>query len=1530
MAGTEVGPLKLTLTAHTAKFNTSVKAATTNLKNFMDTAKMVSKQASKMKLAPSDFGTNLNKQLASAIMSIKASMKSMNQFVRYGPKVQGMTAATGRGLNNVMNNFEGLGTSVQKSTRRVTDATKTMRHISIKELLSFRNFLGKIVHYITFSVGVQMVMKIRQGFSDLIDTFSEFERSATNAATISGYLGAAFEKVREHIKRVSRELGRSTVFSALDVAKAFYSLASAGLDVSKITEKELEPILNYAAATQTELDEATQAVLVTLKQFQMEMSETAHVTDVFTTAITSSFLTMETLKEGMKYAGPIAGVLGIELEELTAALATLKDRGLEGGQAGQRLNMVMTKLLKPTDKAKTTLEAMGYSMEDISPLGNSLTEVLARLEAGGFGAGEAAEMFRARTAGAAAVLVENAENIAIMAERYRMAEGITKAVAEAQEDTLWGALTKTNNRMVEMMTNVGENLAPVIIHFTEILQKSLAPILEALGGFFKFVTENAAAFKTILRLLTALLIVYITKIKIIPALEKLWIGTSKALWIIKSKLLAMTFAHIKGLILYQASMIRTIYQTQGLIAALKALKIALITNPLTWFAVAIGAVVGALVLFRGETEKISDEQKILNSRLTKFQSTLLNTGVTAKSSATQIGMVFSELVADATKGDEAAKRVIKSIADMAGKTVKEIMTVHSYGHIQDESVIKAFKKAITEESSYVNILAKSITNLRDEFDTYELSLYVITRDTAKFEIAQRALKDENKSYTDILNDLRNENGEYASSLDETADNYAKEMEFVGQRTRIYNELARHWIPDLIDVEGKAVDRREVLVKATNALNESEQAYMKATGALLQGIRGLTTGLDYYIGKVETAAEANLAYSRKKEDLIDLEREETRATSDLTEALMEYGAGTNEAIDAEERLMDAIEARVEAEVELIDLDLQASQGADIIEKAMNGLTITYQDAKNETQELSDAEKEILGYAGMMITYRDQLIQATAKEALWTARLNTLKEIGADADKYLGEELLKLYEAEDKLFEIEYKLYKLRHDEDDQLDDMFQSLAEQGLINKDMIDQYADMERAEGEVLKMNHAFAEAMGDLTEDEQDLVKQFMRGEKSEQDLLSAGISNVGVFVDMKNAQDELAKATKKLDSNMSPLVGDMVDMNIVSSETAKKYYDLIDNAYELAAGEKKLDKQGDKISDSFDNVLGIVGQLAMSMIDGEEGSANMMDIWNDLTDALGIGSTSFEEIIALTGSTASTMSELTDEEFILAAALKTTAQDLRMYEAGIEGKTIAEKLGLVSTNNLSNAYSILRQAASDAVSPMYTYAEALNNQTIQSGLANQALIDLKSSASNLADYLEENVDDFTIGDQLITDIDKAILKIDELILKLDELIRKQNKADVGGSRGHGGGDVKPKPPKDTTPDWLKWLSPLHSDPWRPSAKGIMPKLQNGIRRIDKATPAIIGEAGAEAVVPLEGANRRYGESILQSIIPRYFPDMARAQSGGIFGTNYSRSVTHTTGPTTVEEYNIMGPITVQGVSDVSSFMDQLKRSARASKRY
>jgi len=1343
-----------------------------------------------------------------------------------------------------------MGKTMGKSMGEVSKGAKK----GIAGMLSLQSFVQKVVHYITFSIGVQMVMGVKRGMESLIETFKDFERAIVNAATVSGFLGSEFEKVRKRIAAISRELGRETVFSALEVAKAFYTLASAGIDISKVTKRELLPILDYAAATQSDLNVAIQAVLVTLKQFRMDMSDTGHVVDVFTTAITSSFQTMEKMMEMMKYAGPIAGVLGVKFEEIVAAGTSLIDIGYEAGQAGQRLNMVFTKLLRPTEHAKEMLEGMGITMDMLDPEAHSLVEILYTLQGAGFGAAEAANMFRARTAAAATALIDNTDAIARMVTRYEMAEGITHRVAEAQEQTLWGALKKVSNEFVAMATTVGEELKPIIIFLANFIKSSFAPILNTLGGIFKFVVQHAELFKTIIKLLIPLLAIYLVKTKAILK----WTG----LLAIKTKLLALSKATlaVATKMASDASFAYTLIlagQTgvvASLTAALQALAVTMLANPATWLAIAIGAVVGVMILFRGETAKLSEEEKRLNEELTVAQEKINDIRDSGGSADAQIDKLWKTIRQYPNEFPD----ILEKIQNELNLTDAQMGRLIVSGRIMNitvadlNQILAEHLKSEGEVIDETKELIEAQVALKESFDLYEIALFKIINATEELKNAEEAL-----------------------ATDDTIEN------------------------------------RERLIKATESYNESQKDYIKYVGKVLQAIRTIPGNLEKYIDILERSYEANAKAIDRTDDLTRAKREEERATQDLTEALLTYGAGTDEAVDAEVRLMDAIESRMNIQAEIEKLNLEYEDGLSLITKALEGEFITLEDVEDATAELSKTEIEILGYASDMIKYREEYIDALAEQAKWEAKVKTMGIIREEHAKFLNERLLDLYETQNKLFDIEFKLYKLRVDEDEQLDDMFQSLAEQGLISQEMIDLYSEMKKAQGGVLSLNKEFADVMAELTPQQQALVESFMAGEATQQDLMDAGISGIDTILSMSKAQNTLSSTTDNLADLMGPLIRNLIDMGIVSSDTAKLFFNFIDNAYDMAASEKLLDKLTGKLGESFEGVLGIISQLAMSLITGEEGAEDMASIWDELTRMLGLGETGIDELNSILGTGYTSLSQFSDEELILAAALKTTATDLGIYEQGMSGATIAANLGLVATNNLGNAIGILKGKVTESLTPLTTYKDALDKSGGAASTAEGKLKSLGETVAILASTMNTNVTDMKIEGQDIIDYgtEQGVKDIwDNIQIYLDEhpLV------------------IETELPEPKKPWWwgvLKGIKTVAGKIWDviwPFAQGGLAGLQRGISKTRGPMMGMIGEKGPEAVVPLAGANRKYGAEILEQIIPKYFPDMMRFQAGGVVGGGT------TTYNTRSDNFAINGPINITTDSP-EDFMNQMKYKFR-----
>ena len=66
--------------------------------------------------------------------------------------------------------------------------------------------------------------------------------------------------------------------------------------------------------------------------------------------------------ETLKYVGPVAGSLGIEMDDLSVAIGLMGNAGLKGSQAGTSLRAGLTNLVKPTKEMRNAMEKYGVEL----------------------------------------------------------------------------------------------------------------------------------------------------------------------------------------------------------------------------------------------------------------------------------------------------------------------------------------------------------------------------------------------------------------------------------------------------------------------------------------------------------------------------------------------------------------------------------------------------------------------------------------------------------------------------------------------------------------------------------------------------------------------------------------------------------------------------------------------------------------------------------------------------------------------------------------------------------------------------------------------------------------------------------------------------------------------------------------------------------------------------------------------------------------------------------------------------------------
>jgi len=321
-------------------------------------------------------------------------------------------------------------------------------------------------------------------FRSLVSTFAQTEQSLANVRAVTGASASEFEALRAAAVRA----GDETRFSASRAADALYFLASGGLSAAQSIDA-LDGVLLLAGATRSDLAFTAETVTAVLSQYSLQAADAAKVSNIFAAATANSQATMQKLAVSLRTVGPIAGTLGISLEETTASLEALFNAGFTGETAGTALRDILLDLTNASGPVAEKLNALGISMESVNPKTVGLTKAISALGS----SGATTEQLMAalgKTSGAQlAVLLKTGEKGLLDLEAA--VTGTQEAAKQyaIQNDTLAGSFDEfaskaetAGNSLVETLTPAFRGVLGIGGAVLGFLSSLPAPLLGVLSG----------------------------------------------------------------------------------------------------------------------------------------------------------------------------------------------------------------------------------------------------------------------------------------------------------------------------------------------------------------------------------------------------------------------------------------------------------------------------------------------------------------------------------------------------------------------------------------------------------------------------------------------------------------------------------------------------------------------------------------------------------------------------------------------------------------------------------------------------------------------------------------------------------------------------------------------------------------------------------------------------------------------------------------------------------------------------------------
>lgn len=244
-----------------------------------------------------------------------------------------------------------------------------------------------------FAAGLAVVMVSFKGLeaaiTNAVKAGSEFEASVSNFLAVVNPSAEALSALQSQ----AEGYGRTTIFTAEQSMNAMTELAKLGYSTAEVM-KMSQATLSLAAVSGASFADSALAVGRTLAQMRLNADQATNVVNIMTAAFNASALDFSTFTETMKYVGPIAGQMKVELSDLTAVMGTLANAGIDGSTAGTALRSMLLKLSDPTSKLTKKLKDLGYTFKGditealnvLATKGGGITPALAKQYVGQYAA----------------------------------------------------------------------------------------------------------------------------------------------------------------------------------------------------------------------------------------------------------------------------------------------------------------------------------------------------------------------------------------------------------------------------------------------------------------------------------------------------------------------------------------------------------------------------------------------------------------------------------------------------------------------------------------------------------------------------------------------------------------------------------------------------------------------------------------------------------------------------------------------------------------------------------------------------------------------------------------------------------------------------------------------------------------------------------------------------------------------------------------------------------------------------------------
>lgn len=536
----------------------------------------------------------------------------------------------------------------------------------------------------------------------VVNVGSSFQAAMSQVAATMGMSSQEIENNADAYVRLSdaaKQMGETTKYTATEAAQALNYLALAGYEVDESISL-LPKILDTASAGGMDLAKASDMVTDAMSALGLSIEEADMFVDSLAKTSQRSNTSVSQLGDAILQIGGTAKSLSGGVTELNTALGILANNGIKAAEGGTALRQIILNLTAPTEKAQEYMDSLGFSAYDAAGNMKPLNETFAELDKimSQFATQQERDkvlttIFDARQLKSARALLANyGDEWDNLYNEIEMADGAASQMAKTMETNLQGSLTiaksaleavqitvfdtfkdsftKATNEGIKSINKLNETLkSPEMQQNLERIGQSIADVLLKLADFVantaipKFI-EFAANLKEIAITLKSALAGLAAAV---PLVTVGLVACNKVVQVFVAKMIAAKVATL-------------------------ATNAALLANPYTAVAVALGVLVSSVVGYVNQTNDAIEAARNQTTEFSKMKDAVeenIQALEDSKNAANELGSANTEQI-------NQIRTLTNMLTDYANKTE---LTSDELANVQD--IISQLNEVYPENTAYI-------------------------------------------------------------------------------------------------------------------------------------------------------------------------------------------------------------------------------------------------------------------------------------------------------------------------------------------------------------------------------------------------------------------------------------------------------------------------------------------------------------------------------------------------------------------------------------------------------------------------------------------------------------------------------------------------------------------------------------------------------------------------------------------------------------------------------------------------------------